>query len=428
MKAELPRHIYLIGVESLERLSMTDRARLQTSRAIVLSRRHRTMLAPLLDELPAIQFIPITPVQAAMEQISTLLTEGDVAVLATGDPLFFGIGRTLLHIFGPERIIISPALSSLQMACARFKIPWDDTRCVSLHGRQTARLSSFLHGQQQIFFFTDQHNSPDQIARTILAECGPEINAHYCVHTAENIGLDGEKTGVGTLGEIAKQNFGPLTVMMLTRTAIPDKAATISLGLTENEIAHDRGLITKNEVRAASLHALRLPAHGVFWDVGAGSGSIGLEASRLCPGLQVFAVEHNEQQLANIHKNRHHFQTWNLRICPGTAPEALSDLPDPDRVFIGGSGGKLCAIIEDAARRLPADGRIVINAVLPKTADEAPGYLSSQGLQVTISEIAVTRRCYPPSLQNTDEQHEQAMNPITIIVGQKTNQNKEIER
>jgi len=423
--------IYLIGIESLERLALTDRERLRQCRAIVLSRRHRELLAPLLAEFPAVELVPIAPVQRALEQIALFLEEGDVAALASGDPLFFGIGRTLLNAFGSERLVISPALSSMQMACARFRIPWDTLRFFSLHGRQMAHLPSLLCGGQPIFLFTDQHNSPDRIARLLLAECGPEINDRYRVHTAENLGLEGEALGFGRLSEIAHRQFGPLTVMILT--PVPEDAGPLlpfPLGLTEEEIVHSRGLITKNEVRAATLHSLRLPENGVLWDIGAGSGSLGIEASRLCPGLQVLAVEKDQKQLENIEENRKRFQAWNLRCCPGLAPEILAELPDPDRVFIGGSAGRLGAIIAEAARRLIPGGRIVINAVLPATAACAPAYLAAQGLQVTISEIAVTRRRYPPAPTNDEKESQTTMNPITMIVGQKmgrkTEPNKEL--
>jgi precorrin-6Y C5,15-methyltransferase (decarboxylating) CbiT subunit len=188
--------------------------------------------------------------------------------------------------------------------------------------------------------------------------------------------------------------------------------------------------------------------------VGAGSGSVGLEAARLFPELQVMAVEREEEQVKNIQKNRERFQAWNLKIFHGNALEVLKDLPAPDRVFIGGSGGQLRDIIDHAAVRLRPGGRIVVNAVLEKTAQEAPAYLHAQGLEVTLSEIKVTRRCYPQAMdgpvsrapgmvqerpqtmdgpvsrapwtaQKRPGQDSQTMHPITIIVGRKKNTKQE---
>ena len=398
--------------------------------------------------------IPIAPIQDALKQSARELMQGDVVVLASGDPLFFGIGRTLLHFFGPDRIVIHPALSSMQLAFSRFKIPWDDARFISLHGREMKNLAATLLSHDKIFLFTDRTSSPDRIAISLLTECGRVIDAEYVIHVAENIGLENEHLHTGTISAIAQQTFAPLNVMILLRTKASSASAAPSFGLREEEITHSRGLITKNEVRAASLHALRLPRQGVLWDVGAGSGSVGLEAARLFPELLVFAVEKEDEQIKNIQKNREQFQAWNLKPLQGSAPQVLADLPAPDRVFIGGSGGQLRAIIDHAAGRLNPGGRIVVNAVLEKTAQDAPAYLHAQGLEVTLSEIRVTRHCYPQTMdgpvsrapgtvqerpqtmdgpvsrapgtvQERPEEESQPLHPITIIIGRKKNTEQE---
>ncbi len=404
--------IHLIGVDSSGAFSDKALALIRNAEALVVSRRHQARLVSILTDLPAL--IPIAPVQTALDQLALALQRGDVVVLATGDPLFFGIGRTLLHLFAPERILIYPALSTMQLAFARFKIPWDDAAFLSLHGRTINNLAASILSRDKIFLFTDQTNSPDLIAQSLLAECGKEINNQYIVHVAENLGMDEERLHSGTLTDIAEQTFSRLTVMILVRNSAV--AQSPAFGLTEDEIIHSRGLITKNEVRAASLHNLRLPRQGVLWDIGAGSGAVGLEAARLFPKLQVCAVEQKDEQVENIRRNRQHFQACNLQIFQGQAPEILTALPAPDRVFIGGSGGQLQAIIKQATDRLLPGGRIVINAVLEKTAREAPRYLYENGLRVNLTELKVARQSYP---QTRDCQ---TMHTITIIVGQKINQ------
>ena len=429
--------LYLIGVESSGAFPDTrSLERIRNCRALVLSKRHQALLSPLLNDLSTIRLIPIAPVQDALVQAARELTHGDVVVLASGDPFFFGIGRTLLQFFGPDRITILPALSSMQLAFSRFKIPWDDAGFLSLHGRETSNLAATVLTHDKVLLFTDRHSSPDRIAKSLLTECGNGINSEYILHVAENLGMDDERLHTGTLAEIAEQTFTPLNVMILMRIKASPPSTVPCFGLTENEIMHSRGLITKNEVRAASLHGLRLPRQGVLWDVGAGSGSVGLEAARLFPELQVFAVEKEEEQVKNIQKNRDHFQAWNLKLFKGSALEILKDLPSPDRVFIGGSSGQLRAIINHAAERLRPGGRIVVNAVLEKTAQNAPAYLHAQGLDVTLSEIRVTRRRYPQATdgpvslapgtaQERPEAESQPLHPITIIVGQKKNTERE---
>jgi precorrin-6B C5,15-methyltransferase / cobalt-precorrin-6B C5,C15-methyltransferase len=457
--------IFLLGVESFGELSEQTIARIKSCKALVLSRRHQDMLSPILGDLEALARIPIAPVRQALHQVELVLTSGDVAILATGDPLFFGIGRTLLDYFGPERLLISPALSSMQLAFSRFKIPWDDAQFFSLHGHSTATdglvsraprtaqerprtseryqestplsrpLLPLLLNRDKLFLFTDHRSSPDRISQTLLDESGQAVNRDYLVHVAENLGLADEKLHTGTFAEIAKRTFGPLTVMIIIKTSQSHPANRF--GLTEDEIVHSRGLITKNEVRAATLHALRLPDRGVFWDVGGGSGAISLEVARLFPALQVLTVEREDEQIANIQKNRDKFQAWNLQWIQGSAPDVLTSLPDPDRVFIGGSGGHLRAIIEYATRRMRPDGLIVVNAVLEKTAQDAPRFLHENGWCVTTSEIKVTRRRYPQATdgpvsrdpgmdqerpQATDgpvsrDADSQTLHPITIVVG-----------
>ena len=431
--------VHLVGVESSGPFSDNTIDLIRNSVALVVSRRHRARLASIVDDLPALYMIPIAPVQEALIQAAHELTRGDIVVLATGDPLFFGIGRTLLHAFHSDRILIYPALSSMQIAFSRFKIPWDDASFLSLHGREMKSIASSILFQDKVFLFTDQRNCPDLIAQILLAECGQEIDSLYIVHVAENLGMNDERLHSGTLTEMAQRTFGPLTVMILIK--MQRSQGKSCFGLSEDEIIHSRGLITKNEVRAASLHGLRLPRQGVLWDVGAGSGSVGLEAARLFPGLQVFAVEQQDEQVKNIQKNRKKFQAWNLQIVQGSAPDALAGLPAPDRVFIGGSGGQLSAIIGHAAERLSPGGRIVVNAVLEKTAQEAPGYLHENGLRVSLSEIKVMRRHYPqtmdgpvshatgiaPAEVRPQTMDDQTMHPITIIVGRKIDQEKRDE-
>ena len=139
--------------------------------------------------------------------------------------------------------------------------------------------------------------------------------------------------------------------MFIGRHAASNNDFPDALGLTEDEVVHSRGLITKSEVRAATIHQLRLPKTGVFWDVGAGSGSISIEAARSHPELTLFAIEHKMEEIANIKANIRKFGCYNIIPVFGKAPEELTDLPAPDRIFVGGSSGTLSAIAEIAKNR-----------------------------------------------------------------------------
>jgi len=342
--------------------------------------------------------MPIAPLKEMLAAVSSQREKSEVAVLASGDPLFYGVGRKMLVAFGPDAVEILPGVSSMQLAFAHFKEPWDDAVFVSLHGRSGENPASQLLAHRKVFVLTDRQNSPDLVAKTLLEHlrnCGREnIVDSYQVFVGENLGLPEERLVTGSLDEISEQSFVDLNAMIIKRASV-QPMADFSLGLQEGEIAHSRGLITKDEVRATTLHRLRLPARGVFWDIGAGSGSISVETARLCPQLDVFAVERAGQELANIRANIGRYELHNVKVVAGEAPAALRGLPAPDRIFIGGSGGSLEAIITFAAGKLAAGGRIVVNGMIEKTRKAAPAVLHECGLEVTISEISVSRRVYP---------------------------------
>jgi precorrin-6Y C5,15-methyltransferase (decarboxylating) len=325
--------------------------------------------------------------------------------------MFFGIGRKLTQSFPDQKIVVYPVLSSMQLAFARFNIPWDDTVFVSLHGRSNRALAVRLLNHAKTFILTDPVNSPDSIARKLLAECGEKAVSDFKIYVAEHLGFDSERLFSGNLTQIASQKFADPNVMIFTNF-VAEMLPYPSFGLQEHEICHSRGLLTKNEVRAAAIHALRLPQKGIFWDVGAGSGSVGLEAARLFPELQVLAIEKKDEQWQNITANKNKFAVWNLSIIQGEAPVALQHLDKPDRVFIGGSGGNLKEILECCTEKLEENGIIVVNAVISTTAKIAPEILHILGFDVEIREIAVQRYSYPKG-------EIKKFNPIKIIVGQK---------
>ncbi|MBU0961611.1 MAG: precorrin-6y C5,15-methyltransferase (decarboxylating) subunit CbiE [Proteobacteria bacterium] len=384
---------------------------LRSSVILVASTRLYQKLMAMFPEEHIPPHIPVVPLDTALQRIKDSLQDGDVTVLASGDPLFFGIGRKLISVFPEVEIQITPALSSMQLAFSRFQIPWDDAHFVSLHGRPSENLSAVLLRWPKVFVLTDRHNSPTMIARYLLKECVKEKSTEIEVHVGENIGFESERLVSGNLEAIAAQHFVDPNVMILVNRC-PFLQTAPCFGLQESEIQHSRGLITKNEVRAASIHALRLSRDGVFWDVGAGSGSVGLEVARLFPELRVLAIEKEEGQWRNIETNRKRFAAWNLELVKGMAPEVLHDLPDPTRVFVGGSGGNLEQILDLCVARLLPGGIVVVNAVIEKTATQAPEILYRRGLEVEVRELVVQRFSYP-------EGERQQYNPIKIIVGKK---------
>ncbi len=359
--------------------------------------------------------IPVAPVSTMLRELEGAVKRERVAVLASGDPLFFGIGRTLISHFGGEALNIHPALSSIQLACACFKIPWDNMKFISLHGREPQNAVSEILRNRLTGIFTDRSNSPDAIAAMLLQRLATsnaaDVADDFSVHVAEDLGMESQQLFTGTLTETAERDFSPLNVMIVRQAGEEREKRFPLLGLTEEEIVHSRALITKNEIRAAALHALRLEQEGCMWDIGAGSGSVSIEAASICPGLSIYAIEHKEEQQKNIQENIRKFRHWNINLIKGSAPEALYALPSPQRIFLGGSGGSLETIIRHCASRLTKGGRLVVNAVLEQTAIQAPFIMRDTGLSVSWSRIAVERSDEKGKLKR--------LNTITVITGVK---------
>ncbi len=401
------KNIYIIGIDPKGQ----NRPCLDTFwprlQAVVCSPRVLKSLSENNPLLAQTTHIPITPLAEALNRAEQLASKGPVAFLASGDPLFFGIARRCLKRFGPEKVTVLPALSSIQHCFAAFCIPWDDAHFISLHGRNDGFHLGEILCHPKVALLSDAAHSPDEICKRLYDFLGEQRSQNYTAFVAENIGMTGECYVSGTLAEIAQQHFGGMCCMVLCRPASVEEAGG-RLGLSEEQISHTRGLITKNEVRSAVLHTLGMAPKMTLWDVGAGSGSIGIEAARICGDCLVYAVEKNEERLHNIEKNIKKYQIYPLKAVSGTAPQALEKLPTPDRVFIGGNGGHLTEIISYCSKRLRPEGRIVITAFIEKTINEAPHLLYQAGYTVTMSTVSVIREKYPTG-------EKQQFNPITII-------------
>jgi precorrin-6Y C5,15-methyltransferase (decarboxylating) len=347
-----------------------------------------------------------------------------IVLLASGDPMFFGIGRRAVKEFGREIVEILPDLSSIQVAFAKIKEPWDDAFLMSLHGgpdpEKRRRLPyelndipSLLHRYDKIAILTDRENNPSEIARVLNRSEISNLESEIIMYVCERLGYDDERIIEGTPEEIASMTFREPNVVIIKRSAPSPRSSATVFGLEETEISHSRGLITKDEVRAVAIHRLRLPQKGIFWDIGAGSGSISIEVARLFPGLKVFAIEKNQEQVNHIRENKKIFNALNIEIIRGEAPDALIDLPAPDRVFIGGSGGRLEEII-DFMDTMSWSGIVVINATTIETANAALRLLMDRdyivdGVQVNASRFKIL----------ANKTHLSALNPVFIIRGER---------
>jgi len=332
---------------------------------------------------------------------------------------------------------IIPDLSSIQVAFSRIKEPWDNAFLMSLHGGpdpekrrrlpyEIKDIPFLLKRYNKLAILTDRENNPSLIAGLLRSPAPGLQPSALKIYVCERLGYSDEKIIEGTPEEIAGRSFRDPNVVIIVQggdgaEGVDTRSEGLSVqsspspsmplfGLTADEISHSRGLITKDEARAIAIHKLRPFQKMVLWDIGAGSGSISLEISGLFPDARVYAIERDIEQIGHLSLNTKMFNTG-INIINGEAPEALHGLPSPDRVFIGGSGGRLADILGYVNRRM-LNGIITINAATLETLNRAIEVLSENGYTIDVIEVNISR-LKPLG----DSQHLSAENPVFIITG-----------
>lgn len=347
-------------------------------------------------------------------------------VLATGDPLCHGIASYLASRLCIEAVEVLPNLSTVQLACARLGLAWQDARIVSVHSKDAGEwrvgaepghglyaLAQSLRQHDRLLVLTSPDNTPGRIARLIVAE---GLGDDFQMAVAERLCTPDERV-VAELSphDAAQQTFADPNVVVLVRSQV--RPQPVRMGLADSAYHQrqpDKGLITKQEVRAVSLARMQLRADSRVWDIGAGSGSVGLEAARLCPQGHVWAIEKNEADHAIAGQNARAFGVSNHTLVHGKAPEGLDAWPDPDAVFIGGSGGELQELIALCLRRLRTGGWLVMNFVTLENLASATQALQAQGAVWDVLQLQAARS--KPILH----MHRMAAeNPVWIVCAQR---------
>jgi len=344
--------------------------------------------------------------------LSSLLErlQGDkrrTVILASGDPLFFGIGGYLANKCQVE---LYPNLSSIQLAFAKMGESWQDAAFFSVHGREMKGLAQRIDGKPKVALLTDEVNSPNAIAKYLLNFGMTE----YQAFVAENLGGMEERVGWYSLEEMQNGQFSTLNVVVLKR--ISQTPTWPMIGIADEEFAQrkpDKGLITKKEIRVLSLAQLQLKPNSTVWDIGTCTGSVAIEACRMACEGQVFAVEKNEGDLENCRQNMRKFRT-DFTVLHARAPEGLDEFADPDAIFIGGSGGELGEILHIGCTRLKRGGRIVVNAATVETLYTAMQAFQAEGFAVDVT-LAQISRSKPILKMHRFE----GLNPIYIITAQR---------
>lgn len=336
--------------------------------------------------------------------------QGAVVVLASGDPLFFGVGRYLLRNLPEALIEFLPNVTSVQYAFSKIREPWDDAIFISVQGRDIKDVVDRIIANDKAAVLTDDGGSPQLIARELLSRhC-----AGYRVYLCENLGSADERIQITSIKGLLEMKAAPLNLLILMREYEEQQQFLPSFGIPDEEFLSVKKTMTREEVRVVTLAKLRLRHDMCLWDIGAGSGSISIEADHLLPYGRVFAVERNEESLGFLRENLQRFKSRNVTLITGTAPDCLEDLPDPDRVFVGGSGGRLWEILDRVDQRLPSGGIIVLNAITLDTLTAANEYFGNAGYRVEVVVLNIAR-----TRPETNYKMFEAYDPVFILTGTK---------
>jgi precorrin-6Y C5,15-methyltransferase (decarboxylating) len=338
-------------------------------------------------------------------------------VLASGDPLFYGTARYVCAKLGKDRFEVVPHVSSMQLAFARVKESWEEAFLANLAGQSIERVIDRIRTSETAGLFTSEQWPPAAVARALLEHGIDSFQAYVC----ENLGSPDERVTQGSLADIARESFGPLNVMILVRRAkVPEEAGAAGGRLFGNpdecflQSRPKRGLLTPAEVRSLALAELGLRPASIVWDVGAGSGSVGLEAARLARDGRVYAIEMDPDDHALILENARRFGVANLEAVLGRAPEAWADLPSPDAIYVGGSGRDVAMLVEGAWQRLTAGGRLVTACNSIENLAAVHALLRARSADAAYWMVNVAR-----GYEQLDRIRFEAINPVFLIAATK---------
>lgn len=337
-----------------------------------------------------------------------------IVMLTQGDPLFYGTARYLTDRLGKERFEVVPHVSSMQLAFARLKETWDEAYLTNLASQSLAHVVEKIRTAEKVGLFTTQEQPPAAVAKALVERQIDYFTAYVC----ENLGAPDERVTQGELADIAENTFSPLNVMVLVRKPnVPDRptsmVGTRLFGNADEAFLQSqpkRGLLTPAEVRAIALAEMDLGPTSIVWDVGAGSGSVAIEAARLASGGKVYAIEMDPEDHALITANAERFGVRNLTPVLGQAPEAWEKLPQPDAIFVGGSGRHVRGIVEQAFAKLKPGGRLVANVGSIENLSAVQECLHAAAGDASVWMVNIAR-----GVQQLERMRFEAMNPTFLV-------------
>lgn len=393
MASAAEERVFVIGVGNDGLSGLTERARQILRNAdLVLGSEPALKLVP---ELSAERFRIGPNPQEIVATLESSFGKKKMVVLASGDPLFYGVARYLCDRLGKDRFEVLPHVSSMQLAFARVKESWEEAFLTNLATHSLQQVLDRIRIAEIVGLFTSEQDDPPTIARQLLARGLNYFRAFVC----ENLGGPDERVTQGELGDIAEMEFSPLNVMILKRKpGQPDRQALASrfrrFGNPDDCFAQTRpksGLITQVEVRAVALAELDVQPTSVVWDIGAGSGSVAIEAAQLAPLGMVYAIEQDAADYHLILGNAETFGVHNVKAVHGTAPAVFDGLPAPDAIFVGGTGREVTRVIQASFAALRPGGRLAVNLATLESLHAAHSTLKSLAETVRVLLVNIAR-------------------------------------
>ena len=391
--------VYLIGVGMGNVGTLTLEA-LEAIRRCTLLVGAPRLLEPWREEKTVLPLVAPAEIAAALAE-----HHGPAAVLFSGDSGFFSGSHRLRPFLAGRTVVTLPGISSLSYFCAKLGLPWQDVFVVSAHGRRH-NAAGEIQCHPWTFVLTGGATRAGDLCQDLCRRGFHSVE----VWVGERLSYPDERIVAGTAEELAGASFGDLAVV-LAHNPSPVVRPWNGPGLPDEAFQRGKTPMTKGEVRALALCKLRVERDSVVWDVGAGTGSVAAECALAAPAGRVYAVERDEAALELLTANRARLGASNLTVVPGTAPEVLEDLPAPDRVFLGGSGGHLKEILDAVFRKNPA-ARVVCTAVTLETVGEAASIFAAlEGAEMV--QLAVTRTRAAGRYHLMD-----AQNPVWLFAGE----------
>ncbi|NRB38451.1 MAG: precorrin-6y C5,15-methyltransferase (decarboxylating) subunit CbiE [Pseudomonadales bacterium] len=411
-------HIIGLGVSEKAELSSSAQEALLGSSVVVGSQRQIEVVRSLFSEKTDVEFV-VLPKLAQLKALIEQHAEKEIAVLASGDPLFYGIGRWFGKSFEAEHLSFYPAVSSVQAACHSVGWSLQDVDVLSLHGRSLDKIRTRLKSNSRLAILTDKNSQPEDLAE----ECWLAGFEQSRIWVCENLGYQQEKIREFSVVELLEDEFefDALHVTLIETKGmggfLPNFPGIPDQHFITGEVP-GKGMISKREVRLQILSLMQPANDDVIWDIGAGCGGVAVELAYWNERVAVHAIEFHSQRLTYLNQNRQRFGVVsNLHIVQGRAPDCLGDLPLPNKVFIGGSDGELNTLLNQVWQMLPENGVLVASAVMASTKKQLQDFaLTLSAKQVECVELAVKRG----TLNEQGELEMQGKLPVEIFKFTKT--------